>query len=300
MLIDTHCHIHDVDYSLDAEEVLLRAHEAGVMKVVCVGTDELNSELAVEFAKKHEGVYATVGVHPHEIKDVFDYSALDRLVESDSFLIVRPVDSIYSENGFALGINRAPAPINTRAADVFLNKQNRQGSTVDDRKIIAIGEIGLDYFYDHSPRDKQIEALEIQIDLALKYDLPIVFHVRDAYDDFWSVLDNFKNVRGELHCFSDTMANAEEGLKCGLYISVNGMSTFTKNEAQKEMFASIPLNKLLLETDAPYLTPTPFRGKVNEPAFVRNVAEHHAMIRGISVDAVADATTTNACKLFCI
>jgi TatD DNase family protein len=165
----------------------------------------------------------------------------------------------------------------------------------------------LDYLYEHSPRDVQIKALEWQIDLALKHKVPIIFHVRDAssaerrgsvFRDFWSVIDNFKGIRGELHSFTDNRLNLEEGLKRGLLIGVNGISTFTKDTAQQELFRSIPLKSLLLETDAPFLTPVPFRGQSNEPAFVKNIAQYHASARGISFDELSRVTTTNARVLF--
>lgn len=167
-------------------------------------------------------------------------------------------------------------------------------------KIIAVGEIGLDYFYTHSPKELQIQALEDQIKVALAHDLPIIFHVREAFDDFWPVFDKYPGIRGELHSFTDTKENLDKALSRGLYIGVNGISTFTKDEAQKETFDSIPLNRLLLETDAPFLTPAPFRGKVNEPAFVRNIAEYHANRRDISIEEIASATTANARTLFAI
>lgn len=171
----------------------------------------------------------------------------------------------------------------------------------DPTNVVAIGEIGLDYFYTHSPREVQIEALKQQIELALAHDLPIIFHVREAFDDFWPIFDSYEGkIRGVLHSFTDSQANMEAAIARGLYIGVNGISTFTKDEAQKEMFASIPLNKLILETDAPFLTPIPFRGKVNEPAFVRQVAEHHAKIRGLSLDELATSTTANAHALFAL
>ncbi|CAN5388105.1 TatD family hydrolase [soil metagenome] len=168
--------------------------------------------------------------------------------------------------------------------------------------IVAIGEIGLDYFYNHSDRKTQIKALKWQIELAVKNNLPIVFHVRDAFDDFWPILDTFQTaghqIRGVLHSFTDNQQNLEEGLKRGLYIGVNGISTFTKDKAQQELFASIPLASLLLETDAPFLTPAPFRGQTNEPAFVKNIAEYHAKVRGISFEEVCNVTTANARALF--
>jgi len=247
MLIDTHCHIHEADYPLDADEVIKHAFEVGVEKMICVGTSEESSKRAVEFASTRQGIFAAIGVHPHDTKD---------------------------------GWEEITAHI--------------------QKKPVAIGEIGLDYFYTHSPRDVQIKALEGQIDLALTHNLPIIFHVRDAFDDFWPILDNFKGIRGELHSFTDTKQHLEEALKRNLYIGVNGISTFTKNEAQKSMFSSIPLNKLLLETDAPFLTPIPFRGKVNEPGFVKGVAEHQALVRGLSLEQIAATTSANAAALFAL
>lgn len=256
MLIDTHCHIHESDYPLDSSEVLLRARDAGVEKLICVGTTEKSSLEAVQFAARHDNVYASIGVHPHDTKDGYDIASL---FGSD--------------------------------------------------KLVAVGEIGLDYFYTHSPREVQTAALEAQIQMAVDHNLPIIFHVRDAlsterhesvWNDFWPIFDNFKGIRGELHSFTDTQMNLEEGLKRGLYVGVNGISTFTRDEAQKAMFASIPVTRLLLETDAPFLTPAPKRGIVNEPAFVKHVATHHAEIRKMTLDEIAAATTANATALFAL
>lgn len=247
MLIDTHCHIHESGYPIDAEEVLVRAREADVVKMICVGTSEKSSDEAIAFAASHEDTYASIGVHPHDTKDGY---GIEKLFGSPS--------------------------------------------------LVAVGEIGLDYFYAHSPRDVQIRALEAQIQMALHHRLPIIFHVREAFDDFWPIFDNFHGITGELHSFTDTQHNLEEGLTRGLYIGVNGISTFTKEDTQKAMFASIPVSKLLLETDAPFLTPAPKRGIVNEPAFVEYVAAHHAMIRKMTVDELAHVTTANATALFAL
>ena len=249
-LIDTHCHIHEADYPLAAEEVLTRARAAGVTKLLCVGTSEESSREAVEFAALHDGVFASVGVHPHETKEGYD--------------------------------------------------EVRQLLDLEKTKIVAVGEIGLDYFYTHSPRDVQIKALESQIDAALRHNMPIIFHVREAFDDFWPLFDNFHSIRGVLHSFTDTAQQMEEGLKRGLFIGVNGISTFTKDASQQDMFARIPSERLLLETDAPFLTPVPLHGKVNEPAFVKHVAEFHAEKRGISLDELASITSANAERLFVI
>lgn len=245
MLIDTHCHIHESSYPLDREEVLRNAREAGVTKMICVGTDQKSSEEAVDFVRNRDGLIASIGVHPHETKNGWD--ELEKL---------------------------------------------------ESPKIAAVGEIGLDYFYNHSPREVQIEALEAQIDLALRRNIPIIFHVREAFEDFWPIFDNFTGIRGVLHSFTDSTINLEEGLKRGLYVGVNGISTFTKDETQKAMFSAIPLERMLLETDAPFLTPVPFRGKVNEPAFVRQIAAFHADLKAMSTDQVAAITTANAQTLF--
>lgn len=167
-------------------------------------------------------------------------------------------------------------------------------------KPVAIGEIGLDYFYTHSPRDLQLTALETQLDWAQRYDLPVIFHVREAFDDFWPVFDNFPGLRGVLHSFTDTQVNADKAFERGLFIGVNGISTFTKDAEQRAMFAGLPLERLLLETDAPFLTPVPYRGTVNEPAFVRNVAEYHATLRSMDLETVAQTTSANAHALFAL
>ena len=165
-------------------------------------------------------------------------------------------------------------------------------------KIIGIGEIGLDYFYDHSPREVQIERLREQLQIATDYNLPVSFHVREAFQDFWPVLDEFPGIAGVMHSFADTKENADEALKRGLFIGVNGISTFTKDESQQQLFAALPLEKIVLETDAPFLTPKPFRGKMNIPAYVGRVAEHQAMLKSVSSNDVVRITTANAKSIF--
>ncbi len=164
------------------------------------------------------------------------------------------------------------------------------------QKVIGIGEIGLDYYYNHSPREVQIAALEQQLQWAQDYHLPVSFHVREAYDDFWPIFDNFSGISGVLHSFTDLPVNLEKALEKGLYIGVNGISTFARDK--QDMFASIPLERLLLETDAPFLTPVPKRGTMNEPVFVEYVAKHHATIRGVELEKIAATTTANAHALF--
>ncbi len=163
-------------------------------------------------------------------------------------------------------------------------------------KVVGIGEIGLDYFYNNSPREVQIRALEEQLQWALDYNLPVSFHVREAYDDFWPILANFPGMRGVLHSYTDTVKNLEKALSEGLFVGVNGISTFARDK--QAMFNAVPLEKMLLETDAPFLTPVPLRGKINEPAFVRNVAEYHAKRRGVELEHLARVTSANASTLF--
>jgi len=248
MLVDTHCHIHEVDFPLDREETLSRAAEASIQTMICVGTSIESSTQAIAYADAHENVKASIGVHPHDTKDGY---VIDGLAETST-------------------------------------------------NVIAVGEIGLDYFYTNSPREVQIEGLKAQLAVAQKHNLPVIFHVREAFDDFWPIFDSFPGLTGVLHSFTDTKEQLNAALSRGLYIGVNGISTFTKDEAQKAMFDAIPLERLLFETDAPFLTPNPFRGTVNEPAFVKIIAEYHAERRDISVEEIAKATTANAHALFAL
>ena len=168
----------------------------------------------------------------------------------------------------------------------------------DPRKFIAVGEIGLDYFYTHSPKELQQCALVDQLQFAVDHNKPVIFHVREAFADFWPIFDSFSSIRGVLHSFTDTTQNLEEALHRGLYIGVNGISTFTKDTSQQEMFDRIPLERILFETDAPFLTPKPFRGSINEPAFVRIVAQFHANRRDLTLEELAATSSANARELF--
>ncbi len=165
-------------------------------------------------------------------------------------------------------------------------------------KVVAIGECGLDYYYEHSSKTDQLKVLEFQIELAQAAGLPMIFHVREAFDEFWPVFDGYSGVRGVLHSYTDSAANLAKAMERGLYIGVNGIATFTKDPAQLAVYQSIPLEKLLLETDAPFLTPHPHRGHTNEPKRVVNVADFLAQLRGVRPEDLAAATTNNARKLF--
>lgn len=167
-------------------------------------------------------------------------------------------------------------------------------------KVVGIGEIGLDYYYNHSPRDVQIEMLNRQIELALRNDLPISFHVRDAFNDFWPIFDNFHGIRGVLHSFTDSIHNMEIGLGKGLFFGVNGIATFNKDPDQSLMYQAIPLERMVLETDAPFLAPKPFRGQTNQPSRIMKIAEFLAELRNEDLDTIANITTANAESVFVI
>jgi TatD DNase family protein len=169
-----------------------------------------------------------------------------------------------------------------------------------DEGVVAIGEIGLDYHYDFSPRDVQRRVFAIQISLARELELPIVVHVREAYQDVMSILksEHAEDVGGIVHCFSGDREVAKDCLDMGFYISVGGILTFANSQELREIIRGLPMDRILLETDAPYLTPVPYRGKRNEPAYVVHVAEALDSLKGITFDEVAETTTLNACKLF--
>lgn len=247
--IDTHCHIHSADYKLDPEVVLNDASNAGVTKLICVGTDIPDSHLATNFANDHENVWASVGLHPHDSK---------------------------------LG------------AQEFIKLE----ALATEPKVVAVGECGLDYFYNHSSKTDQVATLEFQIDLAERHKLAMIFHVRDAFGDFWPIFDNFSGIRGVIHSFTASTLELEQALKRNLYIGINGIMTFTKDTSQLEAVKKVPLNKLVLETDAPFLTPVPLRGKINQPKNTVLTGEFLARLRGENLDVIAASTTKNAEKLF--
>jgi len=165
-------------------------------------------------------------------------------------------------------------------------------------KVVAIGECGLDYFYTHSDKEDQIKILRFQIELALKHDLPMIFHVREAFDDFWPIFDEYPGIRGVIHSFSSNEQDLEQILRRGLHVGLNGIMTFTKDPAQLAAAKAVPLDKLVLETDAPFLTPTPYRGRMCEPKHVSITAAFLAELRGESNELLAIRTTENARRLF--
>lgn len=166
-------------------------------------------------------------------------------------------------------------------------------------RVVGIGECGLDYYYDHSPRDAQASSFEMQLEAALATDLPVIIHSRDADADTIRILKSAgPKLRGVMHCFSGTRWLCEQALEIGFYISCSGIITFNKSEDLRQTVKDVPLERLLVETDAPYLAPTPMRGKRNEPAFTVHTAARLAELKGVSPEALAEATTANFFRLF--
>lgn len=250
-LFDTHTHPHSSGYALDSAGVVAAARQAGVERMLCVGTDPDDSVRAVEFATRYEGCFASVGLHPHDAK-----------LGSRTFNEIR---------NLILG-----------------------------EKVIAVGECGLDYFYAHSAKKDQEAALRFQIELAIEYNLPLVFHVREAFSDFWRIFDDYRGVRGVIHSFTGSVAVRDLAIQRGLLLGLNGIITFTKDEEQLVSARSAPLEYIVLETDAPFLTPHPFRGRVNEPRYVGLIAEFLANLRQESIEDFIKQTTQNAKLLFSI
>lgn len=165
-------------------------------------------------------------------------------------------------------------------------------------KVVAVGECGLDYYYHHSPKEDQEKMLRFQMELALKHDLPMAFHVRDAFTDFWPIFDDYPGIRGVVHSFTASRHQLDEALARGLYVGLNGIVTFTKAGEQLETVKAVPLKRMLLETDAPFLTPVPHRGKICVPGHVVLTAEFLSNLRDESLDEIASVTTRNARDLF--
>jgi TatD DNase family protein len=171
-------------------------------------------------------------------------------------------------------------------------------SLANEPKVVAVGECGLDYFYGHSPKDEQRKILRFQIELALRHSLPLIFHVREAFEDFWPIFDSYPGIRGVVHSFSAGQRELGQIIERGLHVGLNGIMTFTKDEDQLRAAKDVPLSQLLLETDAPFLTPAPYRGNICEPKHVRVTAEFLADLRGETLEDLAKATTENARNLF--
>ena len=246
---DSHCH---VPYEGVNESVIDEARAAGVTRLITVGTDAEQSALALDVARRHVGVWATVGLHPHDAKE-----GVDTLL-----------------------------PVLDDAA-------RTPGA------VVAIGECGLDYHYDHSPRETQRQAFAAQIALAKQHDLALVIHTREAWDDTFDILEGEgAPARTVFHCFTGGRAEAERCVALGAWLSFSGIVSFKAADDVREAAAWCPSERLIVETDAPYLAPVPHRGKPNSPAYVVHVGEAVAAARGEAVEAVEAVTWQNAERLF--
>ena len=252
MLIDTHTHLDDARYNDDRDAMIARAQEAGVSTFITIGCDLATSRSAVDLAARLPFVYASVGVHPHEVKHIADdwYDALRRLAQHD--------------------------------------------------KVVAYGEIGLDYHYNHSPPTLQRERFREQVCLARELKLPIVIHTREAQEDTIAILkeERAAEVGGVFHCFSGDAWLAKDALDLGFFLSFSGVITFQNAAMLRDIVKTVPLDRMLIETDCPYLTPAPRRGTRNEPAYVRFVADKIAELKAVSVEEVGIMTTRNAQRVF--
>ncbi|MEY2371879.1 TatD family hydrolase [Lysinibacillus capsici] len=252
MFIDTHVHLNADQYEEDLQEVIDRALEAKVERMVVIGFDRKTIERTMQLIEQYDFVYGVIGWHP---VDAIDCTQQD--LEWIEQLASHP-------------------------------------------KIVGIGETGLDYYWDKSPKDVQQELFRKQIQLAQKINLPIVIHNRDATGDVVQILreENAASVGGVMHCFSGSVETARECIAMNFMISLGGPVTFKNARLPKEVATEIALEHLMIETDAPYLAPHPHRGKRNEPAFVPLVAEEIARLKGLTIEEVAQATTANAKNFF--
>ena len=247
-LIDTHSHIYYEQYNDDFDEVINRASDQGVHRIICVGVDLESSIQSLELANKYNSVFCTVGYHPHESEKA-----------SNNYL--------------------------TELEEMCKNP-----------KVVGIGETGLDYYYKHSDIEIQKKRFVEQIELANSLSLPVVVHNRESDDDLYEILRRYKP-KGVIHCFASDAIFAKKIIDLGLLLSFTGIITF-KNSNLNDVVYSTPLSKLMVETDSPYLTPEPYRGKRNEPSHVSIIAKKIAAIKDVSINHVISETTSNALNLF--
>ena len=249
-MIDSHAHLTDARYADDVAQVIDRATAAGVGAVISIATDPADARNAVALAERHEGIFATAGVHPH---------AAGRI----------PKEAIEEVRALA-----------------------------GHPKVVAIGEAGLDYHYDFAPREAQIGWFRRQLGLAAELALPVVVHAREADADVSALMrEAGSGVRGVLHCFSSGRALLDTGLELDWYVSFGGMVTFKRFDAS-DLVRAVPEDRLLVETDSPYLAPVPHRGRRNEPAHIPLIVKRLAEIRAVDADLLAAATARNARTLY--
>jgi TatD DNase family protein len=316
--VDTHCHIQEAAEEdtgdafvqskwakggfLKPDELITEAIEKGISQLVCVGCTLQDSEMAVELAKNSQYCVASIGIHPHEAKHYTCDAPTCFVAEQQTLpelLAQRGVEPSSTPSPYqtyaSVRASGSPSAASKHKHNVMLREFTKLAQSP---KVVAIGECGLDYYYEHSPKEQQVEILVFQLELAKKYNLPVIFHVREAYDDFWPIFDEFRGLKGVIHSFSSNIAVLEQILSRGLYVGLNGIMTFTNDQDQLAAAKHIPLENLVLETDAPFLTPTPYRGTICQPKHVVDTAKFLAELRQESLEDLAKATTQNAKKLF--
>ena len=252
-IIDTHCHLNDEALYKDLDNVISRAQQAGVEKMIVIGWDKASSELAIKLAEQYDFIYAVIGFHPENIFDVSDKELYE-----------------------VLNLSKHP-------------------------KVVGIGEIGLDYHWTKDPdkREIQKEFFVKQIEYANKAKLPISIHSREAFNDTLEILKEHKPLYGGvMHCYSGSVENINDIINLNLYIGLDGPVTFTNAKTPKEVAAEVPLDRLVVETDCPYLSPHPLRGTVNEPANITLIVDAIAEARDMSKKHLLDVLYQNSCKLF--
>ena len=250
MITDTHAHIFWKSFDADRGDMLARAHEAGVERMIIVGTDLETSRQCFELCADEPGLFPTAGVHPHDAEGSDDQ---------------------------------------TRTAIRELCRR-------DD--CVAVGETGLDYFKEYSPREAQLDNFRWHLGLARELDKPVVVHCRDAHEDTARLIAEAPGVRGVMHCYTMGEAELSPYLDAGFYISFSGVVTYPRNELNRGAARAVPVDRLLVETDCPFLAPQGSRGKRNEPALVRQVLELVAQERGEDPQWLAKETSRNAARLF--
>ncbi len=278
MLIETHAHLDYPDFAHDLDEVLQRATDAGVTRIITIGTSIESSRRAVELAEKYPNIYAAIGVHPTHVEQAGD-DVIDPLRE----IAKSPRVVAIGETG--LDYHRLPSIEATRQKNVQVFTALQSGT---EEQI----EAGIE---DGAYKSKQTDLFAEQLDLAVELGLNVVIHQRDAWEDTLQVLASYTGkLRGVFHCFGGTREQADEVFDLGHLVSFTGIVTFKNGAAVREVAAQIPLDKFMVETDCPYLAPAPFRGKRCEPAHTRMVADSIATARGLTLEQIAEATTATA------
>jgi TatD DNase family protein len=282
MLIDTHAHLDFPDFATDLEDVLRRANDAGVTRIITIGTSLESSRRAIELAEEHPAVFAAIGVHPTSVEE-----GEDDVITPLRELAKNPRVVAIGETG--LDYHRLPSEQVAKEEQVQVMSALR---TETDEEIEA-------QIRDGAFKSKQASLFQQQLDLATELGLNVVIHQRDAWEDTLKIMAPYAGkVRGVFHCFGGSLDQANEVLNLDHLVSFTGIVTFKNGAAVREVAAQIPLWKFMVETDCPYLAPAPFRGKRSEPAHTRIVAEAIAAARKISLDELAEATTETAEKFF--